>query len=434
MEDNLTENGVIKWNDNRSYFLFPLKIDNYKMFEKVLKTGWQPLSDPFEIQYLLKYAAKIGQTSSPERMLAYRCTSLPPVYMFESKISDKMARYKESHPSFEPSGLSPSLSDIRLYVFQKNIAFLEFEVLYGGMTPEEAAEFIYLFRSLRNDETKKYLLYPEDKISVKTAINMLLPPKESGTALCFENTSDIKMQANIFTIICDPAFAPGSMDDNGFRHLCYTLYKGYSCARPDDENDSGYQFSEKLGKTQWGGCQDGLTCMIYDPYPHQDEHLRNDYHLIYLLLLNQRYMAIACIDKISQANMKNKDIHAVYREISDLKTRYSFRVVSNDSYMQTLYNRMYEILEIDNLLKDTEDANDRMNDVYQVQRQQAETIFNFILFGLAFLAVFSALIDFSQYLDRWKSPDLNTIISLITTVLIIVLVLILWRVIQKFKK
>ena len=436
MEENRNDIKNTEWNDNRSYFLFPLKIEDYKAFELTLKTDWQTVKDPFDVKYLLNYAAKISQSGSPEQMLTYRCLKKPPVYMFETKISEKIQRYRETHPSFKPSGTLPRMAEIRLYVFQRSIAFLEFEVLYGDMKPEEVAEFVYLFRSLRNDEMQKRIEFPEDKISVKAAINMLLPPKESGTVLCFENPSDVKMQANIYTMLYDPSFF-SDVTSEEFHRLCYILYKGYSCTRPADENDSGYQFYEKLGGTQWGGCQDGVACLIPEPYMYQNSHLRNDYHFMYLLLLNQRFMAIADIDKLSQPQMKEKEIQAVYDEISVLKTRYSFRVVSNDSYMQTLYNRMYCILEIDNLLKDSEDANDRMNDINQKRRQRKETIFNYFLFGLATLAIFSAFIDLSDYLDRWKdlfTEKTNTLIGLLATVLIVILTFVIWLIREHRRK
>ena len=145
---------------NKSYFIFPLKIQNLKKFNQFLKQAenlWALSAKPFNVQYLLQYVEK---SLSDNRVQVYRFHSPDtlPIYLFDHRIKEKLEENKKRFsPDFQPSGILPQIGEIRLYVFQKSIAFLEFEVCYGAMEPEEIAEFVYLFRSLRNDETQTYL-------------------------------------------------------------------------------------------------------------------------------------------------------------------------------------------------------------------------------------------------------------------------------------
>ncbi len=109
-----------------------------------------------------------------------------------------------------------------------------------------------------------------------------------------------------------------------------------------------------------------------------------------------------------------------------LKTKYSFRVISDDRNFQSLYNGMYRVFEIDNLLADLEESNDQISDILEEKRQKHEQRFEWILGALSVLAVFSALIDLSDYLDRFTNGELfHSIISLVTTLMILVIAVIL---------
>lgn len=96
-------------------------------------------------------------------------------------------------------------------------------------------------------------------------------------------------------------------------------------------------------------------------------------------------------------------------------------MISDDRQIQTIYSEMYHVFELENLLQDLEDANDQMSVLLQMRQQKHERRFEMILGALSILAIFSALIDFSDYLDRFSSAmTLHSVISLSTTAVILI--------------
>ena len=184
--------------ENCTFFIFPLRITDKKRFMQFLEEDprWMP-QEKMRTQYLLRYAADMNDPAD-DRFQRFRfCdTGSLPVYMLDSFINGRMEEL-----GLASSGAAASLKDISLYVFGDDTAFLEFRADYGNMNLAEITEFIYLFRSLRNNEDKVRFGYPEGSVGADTAISRILPEKDSATELCFSNTSSLKRQAIIYTLI-----------------------------------------------------------------------------------------------------------------------------------------------------------------------------------------------------------------------------------------
>ncbi|MBO4872426.1 MAG: hypothetical protein J5496_03315 [Lachnospiraceae bacterium] len=385
---------------NFGYFIFPLKIAKPEVFKTYIEEtpDWQLVSEGIKTDYILNYARSMNNPDD-RRMQTYsfRDRTGLALYLFEQTAVSKDDPYKQR------SGFVPQLEDISLYVFGLNIAFLEFHFLYDGMFLHEIERFNYYFRSLRNDKSddKKYLNYPADKDSVKAVLEKILPNEQSGTEVCFSNSSDVKQQSLVYTAV---TVSP----DEDVQRALFLLSHGLAPNFRGAQTRSRYEMQEDFGpKHVWAGCQDGLACVRTDkqPYPFQYDHLRRDYHFMYLLLLNQRYSIISYLDDFRKTGLSAKEEQDKYDEIVTLKTGYSFRTVSDDAYMQTIYSDMYNVLEIDNMIKDLDDANEKINKLVQRRSERS-------LFALSVLVIFSALVDLSDYLDKWPKGILTPLISL----------------------
>ena len=413
---------------NCTYFIFPMKISDPERLNSYLASsgGWVRVDEPFNTQYILRYSSDMNK-SRDGRLTSYRYAEAKkiPLYMFGSRIESRVEKH-----SLEESGHTPSLDDVVLYVFGSGIAFLEFRILYGDMTPDEIVEFVYLFRSLRFNESKDWLGFTDGSIGVGNAIEKLMPHKESGTELCFSNPSEVKRQALIFSAVCIEGVMNGATEKELDR-LRYYLSHGYNNDFPFDGDGSEHFGKYEMcfntgGGLYWGGAQDGLACVTAAPPKYQYERICSDYHFLYLLLLNQRFSAISYIEDLACPEIDLKRTKSVMKKVVDLKIRYSFRVISDDSNFQTIYGGMYEVLEIDNLLADLEDSNDRLSEILQEEHKANERRFGLLLGGLSILAIFSALIDLSDFADKifkntvgnWVSIGVNAVIIIVALLLV----------------
>ena len=400
-----------------AFFIFPLWAAQPDKLESYLTSqpDWESVDPHLPAQYLLYYAPGVDRAQDDRlRVFRYAAPQTLPLYLFDETIRKRLqGRGQPYHEG------APTLQEIRLYLFSTNIAFLEFSLRYDGMQAAEIAEFTYLFRSLRHDEG--YIGdFPQGSISLNTAIDRILPESQSGTKLCFSHAAPLKRQANVFTVLRADSCA---VEPDGIERFCRLLAHGYNTGFSEfTADETMYELNRCFGgDTFWGGSQDGLTCIVNaePPHPYQFMRLCTDYHTAYLLLLNQRFAAIADIEAFSQPDIDLPTAVRLHADVVELKTRYSFRVISDDRHIQTIYREMYRIFELDHLLQDLEDANDQLSVLRQARHQKRERFIEVLLTALSVLVVFSALIDLSDYLDRFHIEAMTaTKASLLVTLAI----------------
>ena len=414
---------------NSSYFILPLKIDNPYRLSAFLRnsSNWEEKLDAFELQYLMFYAREMTDPEDERfRMYRYKGSESLRIYLFDDNVTDP--------------GKAPTLGDISLYVFGKEISFLEFQVFYNEMDIKGILQFISSFRGLRNPKE-----YPEgsDSIILRDAVKKILPAEDSGTVLCFSNPSEYKTQANIFTMYHNPQ--PSNKESNKStgqvtkkdnqdkenRSICCRLAHGYKSVIPSDEDAArGYDKCLHLNTSEyWGICPDGIAYVKKSKPSYIDyEHLCKDFHFMYLLLLNQRFAAISFIESINECGRNEKTrkgITDVYRRVVELRTRYSFRVISDDFFVQTVYSTGYQVLEIDALLKDLEDANGQFNEL----SKERETRIERFIFAVTLLALVSAFADLAAYLQMFhaSNPHFWSLGILLSVLFILLLIFKPWK-------
>ena len=134
---------------------------------------------------------------------------------------------------------------------------------------------------------------------------------------------------------------------------------------------------------------------------------------MYLLLLNQRFSAIVFLGKISRLpSYTKKEKEKLNIGASNLKTVFSFSVVSDDQLYQTVYTKMYSILGIDRLLLDIHDNEEQFELLQNHEMLENEKMTSRFLFVLSLLSLFSVLADAAGYFDRIEIlQSISTVLS-----------------------
>ena len=147
---------------------------------------------------------------------------------------------------------------------------------------------------------------------------------------------------------------------------------------------------------------------------------------MYLLLLNQRFAAIRYIEKVTDAlTLPYKEVEQLNRGIVELKTVFSFNVISDDRIFQNVYARMYKLLDIEKLVADIVENEEQMDILHKAAAAKTERMSSKFLFGISLLSLFSALIDASGFFDRiWQKQIVSTVTSIACVVGIVVVCLI----------
>lgn len=128
------------------------------------------------------------------------------------------------------------------------------------------------------------------------------------------------------------------------------------------------------------------------------------------------------------------DVERVENQLNDFKIKYSFKAVSNELMYQNLYNKMLDVLDISSLIADVEDASERIKSADRESDEKREKTTNRILFILGLLSIGSALIDFSDYIDKlWPINEIqiSTYVSLGIVVVATIITLLVGRPVMK---
>lgn len=367
---------------NTTAFIIPFCFNNYMSFvnEAENDSGWDKCSrEDLHVDYLLNYAAEIASDSSRFSEFVLNEDAMPEVYMYEDKLDYAKDAFIEQ---------------IRLSAFATGIGFAQVIVNYGAIDVDSIIDFAGRFKKSK-PVGKENSLFNE--------VKKLIP---SSGHLFFYSTADFKYDCLTFHML--KAENGENIEPNVFR-----LRRGYSSRFAYDVQDfqGGYDFKYQPYKGDyWSGSQEGLVSYSFETGEGSDWFLNNfkyrqlskDYRFMYLMLLNQRFASILYIKQIAEAGNRNI-LKKLNKKIVDLKTAYSFRVISNDMIYQNVYSRMYKVLDIDVLLEDLKDNEEQMSIQYNEGVERLDRRTNTLLVSLAVLSIFSALIDAASYFELFPS-------------------------------
>lgn len=408
---------------NKTVYMVPVWYDSLAdMTDKLLRrTDWEQIpTSELDTAYLISFAHKV--INDPKRFISFRLKEnrMPEIHMFGYLFEEK------------PENARPELTEIRLSCFGTGVGFLELFVTYGeGMTVEDIENFAYKFKKAAKPDDSRYA-YGDGKPSLDTAVKALLP--DCAEAF-FGSTASFKRECYCFHMVK----VPRDYDANSFENALLLLRRNYNTmfVRENRTESSKYEMRyAPYAYDQWGGSQVALVNLVRECGHEKSDYFLNelkparllaDCRYMYLLLLNQRFSAIRYIDEIAESDvLGTKQAERLNGRIVNLKTAYSFRVISDDLIYQNVYSRMYQLLDIDNLLADIQDNEEQLALLQSSHTAKNERMASKFLFGISLLSLFSALIDAAGYFERFpRLQGFATGLS-IGSVSLIVLLCVFW--------
>ena len=399
---------------SNTIFFAPLWTDDYEHFISVIKKDLRYRTLPKDEipQYLLPYITRIYCNDSLFSEFELASEHFPDLCMFDSRF---------------PAGGEAKVQSIRLSCFSTGCVFMEFQVVYQGLSLDDIADFSFRFKNANSTDKSA-----SEKIKMKDAIAALLPANSGCCA--FYASSDIKNECKMFhQILLDEVPAQETLE----KHLVH-LRRGYHKEFPIPVIGEDFDMLfEPYKYDHWAGSQEGLVNIFHLTEStstnsfltkYKPKHLAVDYRFLYLVLLNQRFSAIVYLGKIPFIrSYTRKHREKMNMLTSSLKTLFSFSIVSDDQLFQTIYAKMYSIMGIDRLLADIRDNEEQIELLQNHEMLNAEKKTSVFLFGLSILSLFSVLVDAAGYFDRFPLlASVSTALSALCLCVIIVAYLIWW--------
>ncbi len=406
---------------SKSIFFIPVWFDDFAAFTDAMSKSplWDGVAtENFAPRYLLNYADRIAKNENLFRLFSLRDHSLLDIYTFERELGLK---------------IPPAIEQVRFSCFSTGVGFMEFWMSYTDLTPEEITNFAYLFKKA----TK--LPEPKEGVEIKSLYDnaCLLVPENANAKLFFTAMAPFKYECTCFHFLHVDG-VPGEANEARDR-LC-RLSRSYNTKiSVSSESDYDMIYHASYGD-QWGGSSEGLVNITYDFEGGTDYYLHNfkishlsiDYYFLYLLLLNQRFTAIQYITDISTAFDKGQqEIDRLNRRIVELKTIFSFNVISDDKIFQNVYSRMYDILEIEKLLEDIVDNEGQIQILQNAVSLKNEKWVSNLLIAISLLSLFSVLIDAASLFDRFVGVQSTATVSAFITVGAVVSGWIIWLITRR---
>ncbi len=372
---------------NTSIFFAPIWTDSYKDLVCCLKkdSRYRYLSKKDAPQYMLPYVNRIYKDDDLFVKFELQAEHFPQLCLCGAWC--------------EPDA-SPVLQRVVLSCFSTGCFFAEFHVSYEGLTLEQITDFAFHFKNAKKGKDEVC-----GTVTMEEALIALLPQQVATEP--FFTGSDFKLECKMFHQIC--LEEPLSEDEinKHLIHLRRGYHRNFAIPQMCGEYDMTY---EPYSYDRWAGSQEGLVNIFnYTGEESTDRflakykplHLSQNYLFMYLVLLNQRFSAVRYLDKISQfSKYTRKEKEKLNVKIFQLKTVFSFSVVSDDQLYQNLYTKMYGLLDIDRLLADIHDNEAQVETLQNHELLENEKMTSRFLFGLSLLSLFSVLVDAAGYFDR----------------------------------
>ena len=425
---------------NGTWFIIPFWCESYDEIVSYYKSSADWKKTVFESKYLLRYAERIGKDEELFCRFVHKGPETLAVDNYKDTIMYsflKKTERQDQRAAFEDFLDRISLASVAVNCFSTGVGFIEFYVEYGDLPIECIIDFHYHFKS------RRYHKKDAERPNLYLLAQQLIP-EHLKAELFFYASSEVKHDCICYTGLKLPQSLLRS--EQSKRHL-YWMGRSYNTGFIYDEEN----FSEDISRydfryspyqaDKWSGSQEALTNLNYESEdPKQDyflnnhkyDHLSNDYHFLFLIILNQRFAAIRYLEQIVESREHDSEqIMELNQKIVRLQTVFTLRVISNDMLCQNVYSRMYDIMDIDNLMTDLKDNEQQV----QILREQthlmqeredeaAERKLRWVLAALSLLAVFSALVDAAGYLEMFPNYFLP-ISARWTAFIVIVLVCVL---------
>ncbi len=409
-------------NNSESFFLVPFYYSGGKAFEKRLGAYWDK-EESSNHWFLAKHIDAFDKGKDNERIStyfslkedSYKYYKLPTRDTDITITSDIIVDDKKL-----PDQFTMRITGIRMLYFTTGFGFLIYQIDHSEDEPETIINKSFgLLRSFVTDRKSgkevKFTFslpvenesdkYTEHELNFLKVTNHLLKVEENSRRIELFPTS-CKNQCYIYHRI---QLGKPLAEEELNRHLLY-LRKGFHTrfSVPEKEEDNLFDFNWKQNSNQyWGGSMKGVVSLSYckpgennyfirDQYPN---YVRNDYFLLYMILLHQRQVLLYYNYIAVKNQSRMKKLEKIKKELIRFRINFAYKTVSDETSYQRFYDGMYECLSLECLNSDIQDVIDRVTEYQDFSNEKS---MNFVLALIAIFSVISAFADVIGFADRMK--------------------------------
>lgn len=419
MEKNPVE--VLK-NNSESFFLVPFYYSGRKVFEKRLGESWKKEGSNNH-WFLAKHIDAFDKGKDNERIATYFTLKEERYQQYKLPARDTDIAITSDLIVEEnrlPDQFTMRISQIKILYFTTGFGFLIYQIdhledeletivnksfaLLRALVPDRKSGKGVKFTALLPCEKESDKL-TERNLNLMEITNTLLEVEGNGKHIELFPTS-CKSQCYIYHRI---QLGKPIAEEVLTRQLLY-LRKGFhtSFFVPEKEEDHLFDFTWKQNNNQyWGGSMKGVASVSYcipgennyfikDQYSH---YVRNDYFLLYMILLHQRQVLLYYNYIAVKNQNRMKKLEKIKKELIRFRINFAYKTVSDETSYQRFYNGMFECLSLECLNSDIQDVIDRVTEYQDFSNEKS---MNFVLALIAIFSVISAFADAIGFADRMK--------------------------------
>lgn len=329
---------------------------------------------------------------------------------------------------------SATLEEISVLIFGKTKGYILFKVNYNEMSLTEIETFSYYFRHIANS-TKNNSTFAEICcfiLGVKDYENFKASREDLTTPFYYLSFSETYV-CDVLQLVCQKI--EGTEKTRNAHLVC--LGRGYG--NPQDTADdyvgnSNYDmsFSPKPNAI-WVGSPNTLTCLLEaEDFSSKflTKNIENDYLCLFLTLQNQRHTLLSLMTDMVIFKNKPRKLLQIQKKLNDFKLAESFKTVSDEYSYQNIYEQMYNILDIDNLMVDISDISMHAADQKEKNIENLFKIFTIAASVETLYNIFYVLVPIIvSYIETDKMPEsffleLGTLSGCVISVILLLLLFI----------
>lgn len=303
-----------------------------------------------------------------------------------------------------------TLEEISILILGKTKGYILFKVNYNEMSLTQIETFSYYFRHIVNS-TKNNSTFAKICcfiLGVKDYENFKASKEDLTTPFYYLSFSETYV-CDVLQLVCQKIENPEK--DKNSHLVC--LGRGYANLQETTEKyveNSNYdmRFSPKPNVT-WVGSPNTLTCLLEaDDFSSKflTKNIENDHLCLFLALQNQRHTLLSLMTDMVIFKNQSRKLLQIQKKLNAFKLAESFKTVSNEYSYQNIYEQMYNILDIDNLIADISDISTHAAEQKEKNIEKLFKIFTIAASVETLYNIFSVLVPLIvSYLETNKIPE-----------------------------
>ena len=339
----------------------------HKFFENASASGWT--KQELQGDFLLKHI----NTTFANNVVCFskKCENLNVSIPIENP-KDHSATYLYALP----------ISEVQVYLFDTGIGFCSFHFPYDSDTDEyimaDCCATLHCSVLHSNRIHGKPVVYKDGETYLSCLANQFLDELLGETYCLFHTSSDTSLRRiNMFSVVlCDTC--KSDSDKKTYEDLCYRLANAYD-TRGGKLPSRGWDFFHQQDYIRWNFSNRGCAVVANLTGVEENDNFLKDrwffsaksnHFYIYLMVLHQKTAIYHYLDSIAEDPDKSQ-LHFTQKELLDFNSKYIFSIVSDEQNVQTVYLRLKETTNVDELHTELLEQLKYMFDYAQVETDKA---------------------------------------------------------------